>query len=605
MKPIFYFIRRIYDFSGKTLIFNFIGMIVIGLLESAGILLIIPLLSVIGLIDMGSREIFVLSWIVSYFHGLPRMQGLSIILFIFVLIIVMQTLFSRQQTILNKKIQQGYLRELRQQTYKHVIHSNWSFFLNHRNSDIVKVMTTEIAQVKDGLNLFFSFLASLIFAGINLAIAFWLSPKMTVIILCFGFILLYFSRFFIKKSKEISMEQLELSRIYVAGITDHLNGMKDIKCNTLEVTHLEWMNDLCQNVEYNSVEAAKIRTNSRSIYMIVSAALLAVLVYFLVAVFQSQAAELMLVIVIFMRLWPIVTTIQSSLENLASIIPSFEAVIKLQEESNNSQELRDEYFQNDANSLSLKEGLRCQNIYFKYNQNEDVYALKDLHLYIPANGMTAIVGPSGAGKSTLIDILMGLNHPQQGKVLIDGVELTHNNLVSLRRSIGYVAQDPFLFNASLRENLLLIEPTATEEQLWEALELTSALEFVTRLPNGLDTLIGDRGIKLSGGERQRIVLARALVRKPAILILDEATSALDTVTEMNVKATLERLKGTMTMIIIAHRLSTIRSADQVIVLEKGEIIQSGEYTDLVKDKRGMFHRLLAGQMEDSPYAGVR
>ena len=170
------------------------------------------------------------------------------------------------------------------------------------------------------------------------------------------------------------------------------------------------------------------------------------------------------------------------------------------------------------------------------------YALENINIQIPANHMTAIVGPSGAGKSTLIDLLMGLNQPEKGEVLIDGIPLTNDNLLSLRRSISYVPQDPFLFNATVRENLLMIEPNASEEQIWEALEFSSAAEFVKKLPQGLDTLIGDRGIRLSGGERQRIVLARAILRKPSILVLDEATSALDTENERKIQEAIESLK---------------------------------------------------------------
>ena len=160
-------------------------------------------------------------------------------------------------------------------------------------------------------------------------------------------------------------------------------------------------------------------------------------------------------------------------------------------------------------------------------------------------------------------------------------------------------QEPFLFNATFRENLLMIEPDATEEQIWEALEFSSAAEFVKKLPQGLDTLIGDRGIRLSGGERQRIVLARAILRKPSILVLDEATSALDTENERKIQQAIEQLKGKMTVIVIAHRLSTIRNADQVIVLDKGKIIQRGEFNQLAKEETGMFSHLLQNQSQVS------
>lgn len=274
-----------------------------------------------------------------------------------------------------------------------------------------------------------------------------------------------------------------------------------------------------------------------------------------------------------------------------------EALEKLQEECKVSQELEDDSFRN-AEPLQLQHGIECRSVYFRY-QNSSAYALKDINLYIPKGGMTAIVGPSGAGKSTLVDLLMGLNKPEHGEVRIDGVALDTPLLLPLRRSISYVSQDPFLFHASVRDNLLLMNSEASEKELWEALEMASAADVVRGLREGLNTVIGDRGIRLSGGERQRIVLARAILRKPAILILDEATSALDTATEMKVKNTLDGLKGEMTIIVIAHRLSTIRHADQVVVLENGEIVQRGGYIELAGDHKRLFSRLLGNGAEIS------
>jgi ATP-binding cassette subfamily C protein len=298
---------------------------------------------------------------------------------------------------------------------------------------------------------------------------------------------------------------------------------------------------------------------------------------------------------IFSRLWPRISGIQSTLEQLGNIIPSFNTLIEIKSECLREQEIKDEC--TDSPSNLLKHEITCKNISFRYHMNQPIYALERIHLRIPANQMTAIVGPSGAGKSTLIDLLMGLNQPETGKVLVDGIPLTRNNLLSLRRSLSYVPQDPFLFNASVRENLLMIESNATEAQIWKALEFSSAAEFVRKLPQGLDTLIGDRGIRLSGGERQRIVLARAIMRKPSILVLDEATSALDSENERKIQEAIDQLKGKMTIIVIAHRLSTIRNADQVIVLDKGRIVQTGKFHQLAMEKKGMFRHLLGNQIE--------
>jgi ATP-binding cassette subfamily C protein len=209
--------------------------------------------------------------------------------------------------------------------------------------------------------------------------------------------------------------------------------------------------------------------------------------------------------------------------------------------------------------------------------------------------MTAIVGKSGAGKSTMVDVLMGFLRPTGGQITIDGLVLDDELLLQWRQSFGYVSQDPFLFHATVRENLMLADKDASEQQLWEALHFAAADNFVSRLPEGLDTVIGDRGIRLSGGERQRLVLARAVLHHPSVLILDEATSALDGEHEAAIQAALERMKGQMTLIVIAHRLSTIRHADQIVVLDQGEVIQQGNYHQLEQEERGAFSQLLSYQ----------
>ncbi|MDQ6418876.1 ABC transporter ATP-binding protein [Paenibacillus sp. LHD-117] len=596
MSHIIDFAGRIYRFAGPVLWLNSAALLVIGILQSVGILLILPLLGITGLVDFDASGIPYVGWLFELFEGVPRTQSLTAILIAYVVISVCQSLFNRHQTILNKKIQQAFIRKLREETYKGLLKADWDFFIRHRKSDIVKLMTTEIAQVKNGLSSYFQFMSSLIFAAVKIVLAFLLSPWLTAAILTAGLLLLASSRYFTRKSEQFGQENLKLSKMYIAGITDHMNGIKDIKSNTLEQTHADWMSDVCGQAEHNAVAFTKLKTNSQFLYNIASAVLLAGSVYLLVNLFQSQPAQLLLVVLLFSRLWPVIVRIQSKLENLSSMIPSFEALVELQKDCEQSRELRNASFR-DIRPAELKNGIELHGVWFRYNRQKEAYALKNVRARIPAKGMTAIVGPSGAGKTTLADVLMGLNRPERGEVRIDGQTLTEENLLSFRRSVSYVPQEPFLFNASIRENLLIMEMEATDDQLWEALELASVAEVVRRQPFGLDTQIGDKGIRLSGGEKQRLVLARAMLREPSILILDEATSALDTETERRVQETLERLRGQVTVIVIAHRLSTIRYADQVIVVDHGAIVQSGRYEELAGDPHGVLGRLLGHQQE--------
>ncbi|SES10120.1 ABC transporter ATP-binding protein [Salipaludibacillus aurantiacus] len=596
MKPVFYFLKQIHLYAGKILYFNLIAMSLIGLLDGIGILLLIPMLSMSGVVELDAGGTPV-AGLFEFLQGVPASVGLPVILLIFVLIAVAQNLLQRQITVKNAMIQHGFFRYMRVKTYQSLLNANWRFFIKKRKSDLVNLLTAEIARASAGTHSFLQFFASLIFTLIQIGIAIWLSPVITAFVMICGLVLIFLNRKFLKRSHALGQRNFTLGKAYLGGITDQINGIKDIKSNTLEESRMDWYRSITKQMEQEQVEYTKLKTKSQLYYKVASACLIAVFIFIAIHLFQAQGAELLLIIVIFSRLWPKVAGIQGSLEDIATKLPAFKAVVSLQEEAEKSQELAYENADGaNVRPLRMDKGIECRNVFFRYREKEEKYALKNINLFLPANHMTAVVGRSGAGKSTLIDTLMGLNEPASGEVLIDGTPLTRENLIAWRRAISYVPQDPFLFNESIKENLKLVKPDATDTDIWEALEFSSAAEFVKKLPEGIDTLIGDRGIRLSGGERQRLVIARAILRKPSVLILDEATSSLDTENELKIQQALERLKGEMTIIVIAHRLSTIRNADQVLVLDEGRLIEKGKFGQLADKKRGVFNNLLKSQV---------
>lgn len=595
MKQVLYFFKQLYSYAGNKLFINLLGMILISLLDGMALLLLIPVINYSGIVRLDEGTMPFIK-IFGFLGQLPVTLGLSFILIMFLIVNIVQNLFQRHVTIQNVKIQHGFAQYLRLEIYSDLLRANWDFYIKRRKSDLINTITAELARVSAGTNTFIQFITAIIFTLFQIAIAFLLSPEITMFVLLSGSILSIFSRGFIKRSRQLGSKTSENGKNFLAGITDNFNGIKDIKSNTLESSRMKWFQSVTQRMYDEQMEYIILKTASQFYYKIASAVLITIFIFLSVNLFHAQAAQLMIIIVIFTRLWPRVTGIQVSLEQIATTIPALKAVIQLRNESQIAREFDNLYNQN-INPIEIHEGIECRAVFFRYIQNESSYALNGINVTFPANHMTAVVGRSGAGKSTLIDLLMGLNLPEKGEIFIDGIPLTKENLLSLRRSISYVSQDPFLFNTTIRENLLMIEPNVSEQRIWDALEFSAAAEFVKKLPKGLDTLIGDRGIRLSGGERQRIVLARAILRKPSILVLDEATSALDTENETKIQEALERLKGKMTIIVIAHRLSTIRNADQVIVLDQGEIIQKGGFGQLAKEKKGMFSHLLGNQQK--------
>ncbi|RCW48858.1 ABC transporter ATP-binding protein [Paenibacillus prosopidis] len=593
MKDLFYFIRKMHQVSGFRLYLNMFTTFVISCLDGIGIYMIVPMLSIIGVFQMNMDEVPLVSSLFAFIESSSIELNLPVVLAIYVMIVGGQALLQRSQMVLNSRILQAFVRSLRTETYQGLLGAKWEFFLRKRKSDFHHVMVNELGRVSYGTSLFLQMVTGVIFTVIQIALAFWLSPLLTAVVLISGGILAIFSRKFIKKAGHIGDKTSELSQSYFAGISDHFNGIKDIKSNRLERSHISWFNNMSKELESNVIQLVRVNSLSQFIYRISSITLIAGFVYLALEVFHTPAEQLILVVLIFSRLWPRFIGIQSNIEQLATNLPAFKAMRKLQQEYEQEKELTLSGSSDGGKQFQLQEGIECRQVNYRYDPKEPVFALRDINVYIPANRMTAIVGMSGAGKSTLIDMLMGLIQPERGQVLIDGVTLRdEKQLLSLRSAIGYVAQDPFLFNASIRDNLKLVDPYAEDTELWNALKFSVSDEFVRMLPQGLDTVIGDRGIRLSGGERQRIVLARAILKRPSILVLDEATSALDSENERLIQEALDRLKGSMTIIVIAHRLSTIRNADQVIVIEQGEVIQQGGYKQLSQEAKGKFRQLL-------------
>lgn len=227
-----------------------------------------------------------------------------------------------------------------------------------------------------------------------------------------------------------------------------------------------------------------------------------------------------------------------------------------------------------------KKGFIFKGVSFRYGENL-TNILENMSLFLPANKMIALVGPSGAGKSTLVSLLPRFYDPQEGEIFLDEINLKEFNLESLRSLFGMVWQEPFLFNLSIWDNLILVKPDATLEEVKEACKMAQALEFISTLPKGFDTVLGEEGLTLSGGQKQRLALARVFLKRPPIIILDEATSQLDALTEKAIETALQDLKDKHTLIVIAHRLSTILRADKIIVLDKGKVVAEGTHEELL------------------------
>jgi len=596
MKLQFAFFRRLVRYAGPSLWRNAAASVLVGTFAGASALALLPLLGLIGLAET-NWDAPALEAASAALRSLPPAVALAIALGAYVSFSVLQYALQRAVTIRNVALMQGFGRELRLGVYEALLRADWLFFLKARKTDLTTSLTSDIARVIHGTHVVLQFVSSIAFTVVQAAIALWLSPQITAFVLLCGTALALVSRKRLEKAKELGGSTSELGKAYLAEVTDQLNGMKEIKSNNLAESRLDGIRSLTDGMVREQLGYVRLKTSTDLFYQSASAALVAAFVFVSVTLFQAKLDQLLIVLVIFARLWPRFAGMQASLQQLASSMPAFEAIERLERDCRAFAERTAEPEEEEERApFRLERGIECRDVSFRYGESGDAeYALRDVRLFVPADRTTAIVGRSGAGKSTLVDTLMGLIRPERGDVLVDGRRLSDAEWAALRDSIGYVPQEPYLFNGTIRDNLRMTQPRATEEQMWRALSFAAADDFVAKLPEGLDTTIGDRGIRLSGGERQRLVLARAMLRKPSILILDEATSALDAENESKIQEALERLQGRVTVVVIAHRLSTIRHADQVVVLERGRIAQAGPFRELAEDRDGAFGRLLANQ----------
>ncbi len=243
---------------------------------------------------------------------------------------------------------------------------------------------------------------------------------------------------------------------------------------------------------------------------------------------------------------------------------------------------------------SLKQSVRFKQVSFRYDKKKE--ALNKINLEVKSGEIVALVGPSGAGKSTLVDLLPRFYDPTEGVIEVDGTDLKKMDITSLRNLMGIVTQETILFNDTIWNNIAYGDEKATQEKIEEAAKMANAYEFIRGLPEGLNTIIGDRGVKLSGGERQRLAIARALYKNPSILIFDEATSALDSESELLVQEAIDRLMKNRTTFVIAHRLSTIQNADKIVVIDEGKIVQIGKHKELIQQE-GLYKKLYEMQFK--------
>ena len=531
-------------------------------------------------------------------HAVGLNLSLPLILAIFVSAVLGRALFVRKRDMVTIDLRLSFIDTVRQRLYRAIQDAQWSFIARERLSHLVKALTTDIDSVVQGTSLFLQIPAVGMVSAVQLAIALSISPLLTFAAIGCGGLVAILVRWRRGDSFQAGKRIMRARRAIFDEISDFLASLKLAKSHNLEEHHRLAFEAAVAHQHDNILAYNERTADARMLVQVAAAIMLGAFVYAGSEFSHLSTAELVIMIVVFVRLIPGLMQIQQNTASMWEMLPVFDELHRLIVRCDAAKE---PIVSGGTERLVLRDRVKLSGVRFRYDKVRGPEVLAGVDLDIPAGAALAIVGASGVGKSTLADMLMGLQVPEAGSVSVDGQTLTGWRLAAWRRSIAYIPQENFLFNQSIRANLLWSSPGASDADLRRVLALTGADAVVATMPDGLDTVVGERGSRLSGGERQRLILARALLRKPTLLILDEATNALDHESERAVWAVVDRLRGSTTVVVITHRLSILRGADHIVVLDGGRIVQSGTFGTLTKEGGGRFAVLLraGAAMEDA------
>ena len=520
-----------------------------------------------------------------------KVQALTLMIGFVIAVFLLKNLFGYLAMYFITFLRNGVLMDIRNAMYEKIVSLPVAYFTEKRKGDTIARVTSDVQEVQHS---FLSILELIVREPLTIIFAlgtmFLLSPQLAVFVLTFipimGFVISLIGKRLKRKSDRVQREQGEI----LSKLEETLGGLKIIKSFNAE--------DRFQN----SFNTSTKRFNDYANSLMQRQAL------------ASPTSEFLGIVVIGVLLWfggnmvlteetldgPTFIAFMGLAYGILTPAKAFSKASYSVKRGNASAQRILEILETE-NRITNKDittpvegfakAIAINNISFKY---EEQLVLKNFTLNVPKGKTVALVGQSGSGKSTIANLLTRFYDVVSGDITVDGVDIRDMSLKDLRKNIGIVTQDAILFNDSLRNNMIVGKATATDEEIIESLKIANAWEFVKDLPEGLDTNIGDSGNKLSGGQKQRLSIARAVLKNPPIMILDEATSALDTESERLVQKALENMMKNRTSIVIAHRLSTIQNADEIVVMQKGEIVEQGKHQELI-DQKGMYHKLVSMQ----------
>jgi ABC-type multidrug transport system fused ATPase/permease subunit len=569
------FIHSVYSLLHFQLITLLLLMIVGGMFEGVSLLLLIPILqTAIGSGVDDSQYVAILTD-ASSFLGLEFSLQFGLTLFIAVFFIQTLLFLFRDKKI--AAIIANARKNIRQNLYVSLLESQWSYLISKKRGWLVSAVVNDAEKAGNSIYALLSLMTSIVVSLVYTTTALIIAPIFTIAFAVSAILMFLALKKLTAKGSLFGKTTSEGNSQLQTVLNEHFDAMKLIKGGALYAMSsklIDSANVVLADVEYNVLlHNAKIKAYAEPVVII----LLCTGIFIAIEYMFIDITEIMVVIFIFLRLFPRVIQMNQGYYQVLVYRPSYELVMKI---TNEARSLQERAFSGGVVFNGLSEKIQFKNVSFSYARNQKT--INNIDLVINKGKSLAMVGSSGSGKSTVADLVLGLLEPNKGDIYIDNTSLKDIDLMSYRKRVGYIGQETILINDTIKRNITWgMDISPPDKKIESICKLCHVHEFVCELPDKYDTIIGDKGLMISGGQRQRIAIARALIREPELLILDEATSALDSKSEKVVQQAIENLSNKVTILIIAHRLATIVNSDEIIVLDKGCIVERGSFQRLM------------------------
>ena len=560
-------------------ILSFIG----GILEGVGVNALIPMFSFVTgeEVAMDDPVSGIIARVFGFFNldiNLTYLIGFVMALFITKAFILIWFNF------IKIKITADYEFNFRKKIITEAFNASWPYFLRLKLGHLENVLMTDVRFAGTILQK----MSTLIMAGASVivycVIAFTLDARTTFLALGTGLLSFFIFQPFVRKVRDVAKETGIANKRVAHYINESMLGIKNIK--VFGAGEKVMMRSVGDFIGLMKLKVKQLRITTTTGVLLHPISLIFITILFLISYQKADfnLAAFVVVVYLIYRIFQYLNQFQANLLAVVDTEPYLRTALSFY---NKLQKEKEEDI--GSKPFSFAETLQFSDVFFSFEKERSV--LDGVTFSIKKGETTGLIGPSGSGKSTIVDLMLRLLHQNEGKILIDKNDVNDISLSSWRENIGYVSQEMFLMNDSVKNNVTFYGDGYSDEDIKKAAQDANIYDFIESLPKKFDTMVGERGLHISGGQRQRIILARALLRKPKILILDEATSALDNESELKVKLAIEKLKRSVTIIVIAHRLSTIKTCDKLFVLDGGKITEEGNPETLLSKKESKFYQM--------------